>query len=65
MLVAPITKAAIIDLLKVFIIFLLLIKDTFTNATIMPTIYLFIFSRLTSHSAPIYIHLGKDLQAAR
>jgi len=31
----------------------------------MPTIYLFIFSELTINSAPIYIHLGKDLQAAR
>jgi len=44
MLVAPITKAAIIDLLKVFIIFLLLIKDRLSNATMMPTIYILIFN---------------------
>ena len=31
----------------------------------MPTIYLFIFSELNTYSANIYIHLGKDLQAAR
>jgi len=42
-----------------------LIKDTFTNATMMPTIYFFIFSGLSTYSAAIYIHLGKDLQAAR
>ena len=65
MLVAPITKAAIIDLLKVFIIFLLLIKDSFTNATMMPTIYFIFFSWLKTYSAVIYIHFGKDLQAAR
>jgi len=42
-----------------------LIKDSLSNATMMPTIYLFIFSDLNIHSAMIYIHFGKDLQAAR
>jgi len=31
----------------------------------MPTIYSLTFSKLSTHSATIYIHLGKDLQAAR
>ncbi|MBE0358402.1 hypothetical protein PALI_a1675 [Pseudoalteromonas aliena SW19] len=37
--VEPRTKAAIIDLLNVFIIFLLLIKDTFINANFRPTLF--------------------------
>jgi len=31
----------------------------------MPTIYSLNFSRLNTYSAVIYIHFGKDLQAAR
>ncbi|GAA58596.1 hypothetical protein P20652_0452 [Pseudoalteromonas sp. BSi20652] len=41
--VVPRTRAAIIDLLNVFIIFLLLIKDTLTNASFGPTLFTLTF----------------------